>query len=100
MENNAQNSFMNSAQITKEKRKGKYWNLYDPDRHFEDLVDAAVIRLQDHLHRDEQTSQGLLKLIIKDIDVAVLAIRPKPVAPANELEEVSANMSTESIPVK
>lgn len=88
---------MTDVQST-EKRKGKYWYVLDPDRHFEDLVEAAVKRHEERLHRDERTTSGILKLIIKNIDVCVLAIRPEPVVPP--IDEVGASIESVMIPVK
>jgi len=90
---------MDSAQVkqrkSKEGRTGAVWSWYDPGSHYENLTKAVVEKFEKHLHPGERSPQGLLKMVIENLETALLAIRPNPVAPAiNGAEEEPANVAT------
>lgn len=50
--------------------------IHDPDESYRKLLEEAIEKHSDQLLYDEMKPTGLLKLIIKNIDLAIEAVRP------------------------
>ena len=79
----------------KKRRSGDAWHVYDPGHEIQDGLKSAAIEFAPHLFRDERTSPGLLRLVVKNLPLVILAIRPEPVvAPATKKLKPAANVVT------
>ena len=63
--------------LEKGRRRTKVISILDPNQILFNIVRDAIDRHENRLFHDEKTVQGILRMLIKDIDKAVRAIRPE-----------------------